>query len=458
MEIKNKTFSGGYRFRRFAGQPEPSLADAGIPERVALPLRSAQDVELVSLIKAGSAVKAGQIIARDVKSGAILRATVSGTVEELKPAPWLGGKTRVATLRSDGSADWVPLQGHSAQWSSMNREALRELINLSGAVALPEHVDDLLVEAVEAEAHNPALVVLFDAWGVEAFAEGLGILARALPRCRVHLVLSRTRSALLRSIAAAVQGLGLELGLYTVSPKYPQAAPRILVPTILSREASPQTLVLDVQTVFRVREAVVLGKPFIERIVALGGTGFIKRPHLRLRIGTPVGAALAGYLRQDLESRLVLNSLIGGSAFADPAMPVDGSSSVLLAVPENKAGGFLSFASPGFTSDSHAVAFAANLLPLAKRVDTNLHGERRACISCGFCEEVCPVRILPNILHRYVQRNLIDETLVRFRIFRCVDCNLCTYVCTSKIPLARLLAEGKERLRKEDLEPQEAKL
>jgi Na+-translocating ferredoxin:NAD+ oxidoreductase RnfC subunit len=179
---------------------------------------------------------------------------------------------------------------------------------------------------------------------------------------------------------------------------------------------------------------------------------------LRLRIGTPVGLALAGYLRQDRESRLVRNSLIGGSAYTAPAMPVDGSASVLLAVPENKEGGFLSFASPGFTSDSYAVAFAANLLPLAKRADTNLYGEHRACISCGFCEEVCPARILPNILHRYVQRNVIDETLVRFRIFHCIDCNLCSYVCTSKIPLARLLADGKERLRKEGLEPKEARL
>jgi Na(+)-translocating NADH:ubiquinone oxidoreductase A subunit len=456
MGIKNKIFPGGYRFRRFAGQPEPSLVDAGIPERVALPLRSPQGVDLASLIKAGSVVIAGQIIARDDKSGALLRATISGTVEELKPAPWLGGKTKVATLLSDGTADWVPLQGHSAQWNAMSREALRELINLSGAAALPEHVGDLLVEAVEAEAFNLAPEVLFEAWGVEAFAEGLAILARALPRCRIHLVLSRGSTALLSRIAAAVQGLGLKPALHTVSPKYPLADPRVLVPTILGREASSVTLVMHIQTVFQIREAVVLGKPLIERIVALGGTGFSRRPHLRLRIGTPVGAALAGYLRQDCEARLVLNSLIGGSAYTAPAMPLAGTASVLLAVPENKEGGFLSFANPGFTSDSHAVAFAANLLPLAKRADTNLHGEHRACISCGFCEEVCPARILPNILHRYVQKNVIDETLVRFQIFRCIDCNLCSYVCTSKIPLARLLAEGKERLRQEGLEPQEA--
>jgi electron transport complex protein RnfC len=456
MGIKNKTFSGGYLFRRFAGQPEPSLVDAGIPERVTLPLRSPQGVELVSLIKTGSAVKAGQIIARHDKSGALLRATVNGTVEELKPAPWLGGTTKVATVRSDGSADWVPVPGHSAQWNTMGQEALRELINLTGAGAIPERCDDLLVEALEADAYNLTPQVLFDAWGIETFAEGLGMLVRALPRCRLHLVLGQGQGALRGRIESAIQGLGREPAIHTASPKYPQADPRILIPTILGREASPGTLVVNVQNVFHIRDAVVQGKPLIERIVALGGTGFTRRPHLRLRIGTPIGVALAGYLRKDRESRLVRNSLIVGSPYGAPAVPVDASASVLLAVPENREGGLLSFAIPGFASDSYAVAFAANLLPLAKRADTNLHGEHRACISCGFCEEVCPARILPNILHRYVQKNVIDETLVRFQIFRCIDCNLCSYVCTSKIPLARLMADGKERLRKEGFGPKEA--
>jgi Na(+)-translocating NADH:ubiquinone oxidoreductase A subunit len=455
MAIKNKSFPGGYRFRRFAGQPEPSLADAGIPERVTLPLRSAQGVELASLVKTGSAVKAGQIIARDDNSGELLRVTVSGVVEELKPAPWLGGKTKVATVASDGSAEWVPLPGHSAQWRAMKPEALRELINLSGAATLPGRLADLLVEAAGAEAYNPDLELLFRAWGLDAFVEGLAILARALPRCRLHLVLGQGRLALLRRVAEAAQVLGLEPGLHTVSPKYPQADPRLLVPTVLGSAASPASLVLGVQTIFHVREAVVAGKPLLERIVALAGTGFARRPHLRARIGAPVAKLLQGYMRADRPSRLLLNSLMSGAALSDPAAPLSSDASVLIALPENAEGELLSFAAPGFRSDSFTVTFAANLLPLTRLADTNLHGEHRACISCGFCAEVCPVRILPNILHRYVQRNVIDETLVRYQIFRCIDCNLCSYVCTSKIPLSRLLLEGKEKLRREGLEPKE---
>jgi Na+-translocating ferredoxin:NAD+ oxidoreductase RnfC subunit len=89
-------------------------------------------------------------------------------------------------------------------------------------------------------------------------------------------------------------------------------------------------------------------------------------------------------------------------------------------------------------------------------VDTNLHGEHRPCIACTYCDGVCPAGILPHLLHRYVQREVIDETLLRLGIFDCIDCNLCTYVCTSKIPLAALMREGKEKLVAEGLDPRPA--
>jgi Na+-translocating ferredoxin:NAD+ oxidoreductase RnfC subunit len=48
---------------------------------------------------------------------------------------------------------------------------------------------------------------------------------------------------------------------------------------------------------------------------------------------------------------------------------------------------------------------------------------------------------------------VIDENLIRLRIFDCIDCNICTYVCTSKIPLAELIRQGKQQLEAEGLDP-----
>ena len=35
---------------------------------------------------------------------------------------------------------------------------------------------------------------------------------------------------------------------------------------------------------------------------------------------------------------------------------------------------------------------------------------------------------------------------MRLEIFNCIECNLCSYICPSKIPLATSIKEGKEKL------------
>ena len=54
--------------------------------------------------------------------------------------------------------------------------------------------------------------------------------------------------------------------------------------------------------------------------------------------------------------------------------------------------------------------------------------------------------IIPHLLSKYVQRSIIDETLMNLRIFNCIECGLCSYVCPSKIPLAKHIKEGQEKL------------
>ncbi len=457
-----RNFSGGYAFRRFAGRPEDTLVQAPLPARVRLALRSPNGQDLPAMVKNGDPVKAGQILARDEASGASVTATLSGRIEELKPASWLGGKTKVATIAGDGSAQWTPLEGHSPDWRAASPESLRELALRSGAAALPVQTEHLVVQAAEDEPHSANPEVLLQAWSVEALVEGLAILARAFPGVRLHLALHRRRHALAARIEEAAGRQGLPLRLYALAGKYPEAHRAVLLPALLGAGgrgpgdswAASRAAVLDLQALFHLRDAMALGKPMLERVVALAGTGFARRPHLVARIGTPLGELVQPYLSGGHESRLVLNSLIGGAA-ASTESPLPAEAGVLIAVPENREGNFLEFASPGLASDSRSLTFAAGLLPLPKKPDTNLHGEHRACISCGFCEDVCPVRILPHILHRYVQKNVIDETLVRFQIFRCIDCNLCSYVCTSKIPLARFMREGKEKLAREGLQPRE---
>lgn len=66
--------------------------------------------------------------------------------------------------------------------------------------------------------------------------------------------------------------------------------------------------------------------------------------------------------------------------------------------------------------------------------------------------------IYPNLLFKYAERDIIDEYLTRYKIFNCIECNLCTYVCPSKIPVSSLIKEGKRKLEREGINADEAVL
>jgi electron transport complex protein RnfC len=491
MRIRNKSFTGGYRFFGFAAQARPRILESHYPERVAVPLRSGLVEALPPQVSSGDAVTAGQVVARDDATvcGPIL-SPVSGVVEAMATVATPAGAVKALMIKGDGSRDWKPLPGARSEWRGLKSLELEELLYRSGATALspqgiptrfnssalsPESVRDILVVEAHDEVFNPSLEALLGEREPEGVAdrsgraprgsleaaEGLAILARLMPQANLHLVFGRGLKDAMCCLGKACVQAGLEEVIATaVTQKYPVHHEAVLLPAVLSRELSygstpldQGVVVIDVQGLLQIFDAVTRGRPVIDRLVALAGAGFARPLHVRARLGTPVGELVGEYLDRAVAERLVLNSALSGPVLSDPATPVELSFRSILAIPEEEEEPVLPFARPGLGMDSYTRTFAALALPFAKRADTNLHGEHRACIACGYCEQVCPVRILPYLLHRHIQRELIDENLVRFEIFKCIDCGLCSYVCTSKIPLAEQIREGKSRLRTEGLEP-----
>jgi Na+-translocating ferredoxin:NAD+ oxidoreductase RnfC subunit len=66
------------------------------------------------------------------------------------------------------------------------------------------------------------------------------------------------------------------------------------------------------------------------------------------------------------------------------------------------------------------------------------------------CEKVCPVGLLPQIMHRYIYRDALEEAK-KMGIAACIDCRLCTYVCPSKIELADQFAKARAQIREEQI-------
>ena len=468
MKVLNGKISGGYEFKQFKGQPSTELVVLKLPEHLFVPLGRV-DLGVKPLVRTGDNVKAGQIIWQDDMSiSSPVHSPADGIVESVQKMDSPAGQMSVIKIASTASDEYEKVPGFTSEWEKLAINELEKVIYLSGTGSLgsggiptefgtsvikPVDVKHIIVHATDAEIYNPDISLFLKDDGVKKFIEGLSILSKIMDKAYVHVAMSINTATWFQVIDNAVSD-DLSILFHKTKPKYPQNHDSILVKTVLDmdlpagyRSVNKGVVTLGIQDVCQVYEAVVEGKPLIERVVALSGPVFKDNPHISLKIGTLVSDVASERLSLDDRDdiRFINNSVLSGAAIGLES-PIEKNCEVLIALEEKRGQDLMFFTRPGFNKDSFSNTFLAKVFPFKKITSTNLNGEQRACLSCGFCQNVCPAGILPNILFPYVERNRLDETAVQYGIFKCIDCNLCTYVCTAKIPIAAYLKKGKKKL------------
>ncbi|MCK5600522.1 4Fe-4S dicluster domain-containing protein [Candidatus Pacearchaeota archaeon] len=464
--IRSRTFPGGYKFKGFSGQAQDKLISLEIPSRVIIPLTQGFGISLEPQVKVGDTVYAGQIIGRDDSSiSTPVHSSINGKVMDVKKMNYFSREVSMVIIEGDGSEDYKRIEGYSSQWEKLSAKEIEALLYKSGVTSLdrqgipthfktsvisPEEVEDLIVHWAGSEVYNLSLDVLLDGKNLFNFIQGIKILKKIIPQARIHLALNKRKKVIIERIKKLTSHLD-KFKIYPVVSKYPQGYDEILIPTLLNKEfpygysaANIGIVVLNIRAVLHIFEAVAEGKPLIERMMVLCGPCFKENIHIKVRVGSPLEFILKGRMK-NMSCRVVSQSLLTGFALKDHSLPVDRTFSQIIAIPENNEREFLAFIRSGSKRDSYSRTFFSSYLKTTKTLDTNLHGEERACIQCGYCAEVCPVRIIPSLLNRYIRLG-INERLMRYGIFNCIDCNLCSYVCPSKISLAENLKNAKEKL------------
>ena len=139
--------------------------------------------------------------------------------------------------------------------------------------------------------------------------------------------------------------------------------------------------------------------------------------------------------------------LSGHEGFETTGLDADTLGITVVPVPTKHT--FVSFAQPGFNWHSFSRSFLSAVRPaFQESYSTALRGEERPCVSCGFCEDVCPAGLMPFLLERYLRHDLLERADAA-QAESCVRCGLCSYVCLSKIDLRHTICEGLESLRSE---------
>ncbi|MGI8893719.1 MAG: NADH:ubiquinone reductase (Na(+)-transporting) subunit A, partial [Bacteroidia bacterium] len=120
-------------------------------------------------------------------------------------------------------------------------------------------------------------------------------------------------------------------------------------------------------------------------------------------------------------------------------------------IPEGDEPEFLGWIAPGFNKISLSRTFFTWLTPNKKyKVDTNLHGEERAFVMTGEYEKVLPMDIYPLQLLKSIMVGDIEgmENLGIYEVDE-EDLALCEFICTSKMPIQKIIRQGLDLTRAE---------
>lgn len=192
-----------------------------------------------------------------------------------------------------------------------------------------------------------------------------------------------------------------------ISPQYPAGLDPLVAKAVTGGEATANTLVVGLETVFHAGRIAETGLPVLETMVTVDGQARL------IPLGTAVGAILeeTGAEIRDRD-RIVLGGVLRGVTAASPAQGIDRATT--------------------------SVQIVRNPAPVA---------EDAPCVGCGECVRRCPARLDPSMITSYAEFGLYDKAEAE-AVDVCFECGLCGFFCIARRPMLQYIRLAKNELAK----------
>jgi Na+-transporting NADH:ubiquinone oxidoreductase subunit A len=448
MHLKRQ---GGYNVP-LAGRPASATETLPEPDALFLPLRSGRLTFTEPAVADGQSVRAGEVLARD---------RVRFDVPLLAP--------RDGTVRLEAVEDHIVLEdpaprAEEAFEAGASRPDPRQRLLDLGAWGF---VEDARTGVVPDPAADPTAVIVstvrlepFGARGeamlrsgLEAFSRGLERLQGLLAYQPIYLVMPDVDSALAEEVHDHLRGHAF-LQIVTIPLTYPMDDWRLIARGLDLASGGAPVWALRAEGVLAVDRALTHSRPTLDVLTTVGGPEAKRPRHLRVPPGYPLDAIRSAEV--EAGARLILGGAMTGAMAGDGVRGVPLGCPGLTALAPMPGPQLFGWIRPGASRQSYSRTFLSRLRrAFPERMPTALRGERRACIACGLCEEVCPAGIMPHMIHKYLYQDSLDDA-ERLGVDLCIGCGLCSYVCPSKIELRAQFLEAQQDLAEERREAAEA--
>lgn len=430
---KEKTFRGGVHPPEYKNPSKDKPFEImPLPTRIIVPLSQHLGKPAVSLVKKGSEVKTGTVIAeaQGVVSSPI-HSPVTGKVTAVTTSVNSSGFPKESIIiepSENEEFDFLPILNHE----TISSEEIIERVRLTGIVgqggaAFPasvklsppkdKKIDYIILNGCECE---PYLTrdYRYMLEQPEVVLAGLQLIMKATGVDKGIVGIEDNKPLAIESMKKAAKTFN-NISVEAVETKYPQGAEKMLIKALTNREVPPGKLPLDsgiivqnIGTAVSIYLAVVKGEPSITAALTITGNGIKESKNLIVRVGTPIDEVLnyCGGVTDDAIKVVVGGPMMGVSQYDFSAPVMKATSGILVLTKEE----------------------------VSEKPET-------PCLRCGKCVEACPVNLIPTKLARYSQLGKIEEAeALDIRV--CMECGTCAYTCPANIPLVQWIRLGKKKV------------
>lgn len=418
-----------------AATNEKAIEQLEAPAQVVIPMSMHIGAPCKPIVAKGDKVKIGQRIGEPGGFvSAPIHASVSGTVKAVEPRPFSMGGTMMSVVIENDFQNTISEDIHPVEDpEAITPEQLVEIVKNAGIVGqggatFPTHVkissslgkvDYVIINAAECEPYitgdhrtcleRPEMVI-----------KGASLLAKCFGVDKVHIGIEANKQNAADMLNKTIAELKAPVVVDVLHTRYPQGAEKQLAQAISGRQVPSGKLpadagccIFNLNTTCAIYRAVYEGMPVVNKLVTVSGSGVIDPKNLECPIGTPISNLFdaCGGLKEETYKLIMGGPMMGLAQYTCEVSVGKGTGAML--------------------------AFAG---------DEEKYVEAPQCIRCGKCVGVCPIRLEPVFMYKYLMKGKWEVFRDQLHGMDCIECGACTYTCPARLPLTHAFRMGKQQV------------
>ena len=399
---------------------DDEIIELSDPEYIVIPLEYPGQILYKPTVKIDEIVHKNQIIAQSTL-GNCLHTSISGIVKDVKPI-WTDRGYNVPSLfiqRKDVPAFTTNeiFEQYGVRFTNASREQKMKALGIISPWTRPgryhqeqdiseyPEIKNIVIKGFNEEPSIFVLELLLKKKNANII-KGIKQISDMAPNAIIWMTVPKY------FLSQAEEIYGEYVNVISLSNKYKDRIERVVIPKIIGIDI-PNTAsyremgvaVISIEYLLLLQDALSKGYPFIYKYLTVSGGPISKPVTIKCPIGTSIRTVLESQeIKSDSYARLLVGGPMKGIAQYNDLTPL--------------------------TKSNHGIHIVTDdEIPQ----DANL-----TCINCGRCVQVCPVNLQVNLIGRYAEYGLFQETL-EYHPEACNECGLCAYVCPSHRPLVQLI-------------------